>query len=113
MHQMSKAEISTRFGFFQVMCAFLSVMVDTSLLSGSLPEILRIFTEQEHLWLNSFDFFVLTVPQRFLLSFYIDILVFSFHCLSIGFIASAMDCPLAHRLGVVNNLGLEVGKKNH
>lgn len=99
MHQMSKAEISTRFGFFQVMCAFLSVMVDTSLLSGSLPEILRIFTEQEHLWLNSFDFFVLAVPERFLLNFYIGILVFSFHCLSIGFIASAMDCPLAHRLG--------------
>ena len=99
MHQMSKAEISTRTGFFQVMCAFLSVMIDTSLLSGSLPEILRIFTEQEQLWLNSFDFFVLTVPERFLLSFYIDILVFSFHCLSIGFIASAMDFLLVHRLG--------------
>ena len=54
---------------------------------------------KKHLWLNSFDFYILTVPERFLLSFCIDILVFSLDCLSIGFLASAIDCPSAYRLG--------------
>ena len=80
-------------------------MVDTLLLSDSLPGIRWIFTEQllQRTPLvdifHFFDFYVLTVPERFVLNFYIDILVFSFHCHSIGFIALAMDCPSAHRLG--------------
>ena len=61
---------------------------------------------KEHLWLNSFDFYVLTVPERSFLSCYIDILVFSFHCLSIGFIVSAMDFPSSHRLEVGNDFKL-------
>ena len=56
-----------------------------------------------HLWLDSFDFYVLAVPEKFLLSFYINTLVSFFHCLSTGFIASAMDSSSAHRLGIGNN----------
>ena len=73
---------------------------------------------KKYSWLDSFDFYVLTVPERFLLSYYIDILVdmlilywFPFHYLSIGFIASAMDYPLAHRLTIIR--GTEVGEQNH
>ena len=71
--------------YFQIVCQEFSEYLQNSLF-------------KEHLWLNFFDFYVL-VPERFLLSVYINILEFSFHWLSIGFIASAIDCPSAYRLG--------------
>ena len=51
---------------------------------------------KEQLWLNVFEFYFRTVPERFLLNFYIEILVYFFHPRSIGFITSAMDYVSAH-----------------
>ena len=86
-------------------------MVDTLLLSDSLPRILWIFIEQLLQRTPLVEFFWL------LRSYYsLKILLFSFHCLSIGFIASAVYCPSAHRLRGWQSLGkdgegAEVAKK--
>ena len=72
---------------------------------------------KEHFWLNYFDFYVLTVLERFLLNFYIDILVFQYFLFIDSVLDSstqAMDCPSAHRLRGWQLLGVpEVGYKNH
>ena len=72
------------------------------LLSGSLPGILWIFKEQLLQRTPLLEFFWL-IRSNCSWKIFIEFLYWhssiSFHCLSIGFIASAMDCPSGHRLG--------------